>query len=69
MKNLAAFTKPEATYPAFVSINESESGMVSITVRSEKTWNEKLGYDVEGGKSYIELTPDEWKQFLASLHP
>lgn len=41
--NIHAFTESRADYPAYVSINREESGVVTLTVRSRGNGGNSIG--------------------------
>lgn len=59
MKNLFAYTEPEMN-PGYISIN-SESGVISITVRSQG----KDGSD--GSVGVIEMTPEQVESMCSDV--
>ena len=68
MQNIAAITKTESTYPAFISVNEyGFGGPVEITVRAEKTTDILTGYPVPGACVSITLSREEFNSFITQM--
>ncbi len=58
MKNVAAYTKPEGSYPEYISFNRTDEGDMSVTVRSPPT------NGAEGSQATIVVPAEEWQRMM-----
>lgn len=61
MSNIFAHTKTDGAYPAYISVNETRDGQISITVRSTRQPDGR-----EGSCATIHLSRAEFRECLIS---
>lgn len=66
--NIAAFTSRELELPAYISINRTANGLVSISIRGAKKLDADKGYNVSGDTAEIIMSREELIGLLHEAH-